>query len=193
MELWAIGAFCATAGFCAKFSDEIAERQIPLPEALAAAVLWGLLAGAMAVGSPLSALFFAMAAGTALAGKLDHPLHIAALLTFAFVVAIFPLTSFNPWLFSLFLVAALADELEIKKGIFGMLSRERLFLPTAAAIGSLLSLDISYFIAVVSFDLFYRFADFVCIRIFPPVASLQPAVPSRPRVPKSKKRARRAK
>ncbi len=166
MEIISLLAICAICGFCAKFSDEVAERKLRLFEAYAPALLYGILAAFAAAGGQAS-LFLAMAVASILSGKIDHPLHIAGLLAFAATIAFLPLATFSPFLFSLFLVAALLDELEIKSRAIALFADRRLLLPTSALVAGIWTGDFIPLLAIVLFDLGYHGGRMATDKLFP--------------------------
>ncbi len=167
MDLLATSVLSGIAGFCAKFSDEASERKVPLFEAVPSSLLWGLLAGLLAAGG-LSSLFFALALASLLAGKFDHPFHFISLAAFILVVFALPMPSFNPWLFSLFLLAALVDELSLPFRPIALLARERLWLWAATLIAGVWTGEWIFLFAIVSFDALYRAGGYLSARLFPP-------------------------
>lgn len=173
MDVWVILAACAVAGFCAKFSDEIAERRIPLKEAIAAALLWGIISGLLSVSTVLSSLFFAMAVASILAAKFDHELHLAALGIFILIILVLPVGYFNAWLFSIFLVAALLDEIELPIRGLKLFTNERLLLPATALVAGVWTGEWIFALAVIVFDLGYRASDAAAHRFFGPAPALQ--------------------
>jgi hypothetical protein len=179
-------ALCALAGFCAKLVDERVDSRLPLPliGAIIGAILYGAAIGGLTTSTALSSLFLALAVAAILAGKFNHPLHILGLLAFTLVLVVRPMVSFDPWLFSLFLVLGLLDELELKLlRPLAFLNEQRLWTPIGAlalaiwdgfgpamaaawktldgGITALLMQNGSLFLlAIVAFDLAYRFADY---------------------------------
>ena len=155
--------FSAIAGFFAKTTDEGAENPPPFPSFvfILAALAYGIILGCLAVSSPLSSLFLALAISAILAAKIDHPFHILGLCAFAGMIIFFQIAAFDPWLFSLFLAASLFDELALPLGrLLGRLSNERLYTPLAALAVLLAGGEWIFFAAIVSFDIAYRMAKF---------------------------------
>jgi len=187
MDYLVVLASCAVAGFCAKFSDEIAERRIPMKEAVAAALLWGAISGLLSSATPLSSLFFAMAVASILAAKFDHELHLAALGIFAAIIFILPVAYFSPWLFSIFLVAALLDEIELPVGGLKLFTDQRLLLPAAALVAGVWTGEWIFALAVIVFDLGYRGADAAAHRFFGRAILVAPTASMKKRAAKKRK------
>lgn len=171
MGLAAILAMSAFCGFCAKFADEVADRKLPAAEGYAAALLYGILAGLLVASGQLSSLFLAMAAATMLAGKFDHRLHFAGLITFGIMLLVFPLQAFSPFLFSFFLVAALLDELELKIRPVAMFADRRLLLPLCALIAAIWTSELLFLFAILFFDSGYIFSGKATEMLFRPHAA----------------------
>ena len=168
-------AASALAGFCAKVVDEIADlgldirrkkKYVPfyfLPILLA--IIYGAALAWLSSQTLLSSLFIAMAIASLLAGKIDHPYHVLGVGVFALLVWLMPPTVLDPWLFCLFLVSGLLDELELggmAHGLFAFLNRERLWTPLAA-LGAFIVLGVPllYLLALVVFDAAYRFGGWL--------------------------------
>ncbi len=164
-------AASALAGFCAKVVDEFAERgqlwrknktKFFLPALpILLAVIYGAALGWVSSQTLLSSLFIALAIASLLAGKIDHRYHMIGAGVFAVVLLLMPPTVLDPWLFCLFLVSGLLDELELggmARGPAALLNRERLWTPIAALGAAwLLAAPLLYLLALVAFDLAYRF------------------------------------
>lgn len=175
MDIFILVAMAAAAGFCAKFADEITERAVPLSEAVAAALLWGLLLGMLASSDELSAIIFAMALGTAFAGKIDHNLHIAGFAAFVAVIVLLPVRMFDPWLFSGFLVLAIIDEIRLPFRFLRLLGDRRLWLPLGALLVWIWTGAWAYFAFIAGFDVAYYFGSLAATRLFPPQAAAKAA------------------
>lgn len=167
-------AVSALAGFCAKVADEIAEHGLSrrkkkyapiffLPILLA--ILYGAALGWLSSQTLLSSLFIALAVASLLSGKIDHPYHVLGAAVFALVVWLMPPVVLDPWLFCLFLVSGLLDELELggmARGLVAFLNRERLWTPLAALGAAVfLSAPLLYLLALVAFDAAYRFGGWL--------------------------------
>lgn len=165
--MFAILSFSALAGLFSKLADEASEGKwkVPIFFPFAAAILYGLLAGYLTSTTALSSLFLALAVSAALARKIDHWLHLLGLSIFALVLLLTPLHSFDVWVFSLFLVLGLLDELELRlPGLLGFLNHERLWVPLGAVLIGLWSGVWLYLAAILAFDIFYRLAGWVAAR-----------------------------
>lgn len=163
--LFEIG-LAALAGAAAKIVDEASEGHRALHPALAGAlaILYGATLGWLAVSTPLSSLFIALALASLLAGKIDHPYHILGAGVFALAIGLYPIASFEPWLFCLFLVAGLFDELDLPLGPLRGVGTQRLWTPLSAlgvfvAFGQALPGA-----AIVGFDLAYRTVEWLMRR-----------------------------
>ncbi|VVC02035.1 Uncharacterised protein [uncultured archaeon] len=164
----------AIAGFCAKIVDEIAERKLNVGVALPLllAMLYGLSLGWLASQTLLGPLLLALAAASMLAGKIDHPYHLLGAVCFAAMFAFLPLLTFEPWLFALFLLSGLLDELNIGRpasGTLALLNTERLWTPLAALSAWLfLGATPLFILAIVCFDIAYRFGRW-CVELRYPI------------------------
>ena len=167
-------AASALAGFCAKVVDEIAERgllgrkkrYVPfyfLP--LLLAVVYGAALAWVSSQTLLSSLFIALAIASLLAGKIDHTYHIVGTGVFALLLILMPPTVLDSWLFCLFLVSGLLDELELggmARGLVAFFNRERLWTPLAALLAFvMLGAPLLYLLALVAFDAAYRFGGWL--------------------------------
>ncbi|MDE1797796.1 MAG: hypothetical protein KGH63_00130 [Candidatus Micrarchaeota archaeon] len=185
--LWLL--LCALAGFCAKLVDERVDSALPIPAITAAllALLYGAAAGILATSTPLSSLFIALAVSALLANKLDHPLHLLGLLAFTAVLLARPISSFDVWLFSLFLALGLLDELKLRLlRPLAVLNEQRLWVPAGclalalwdatspalnwsnlpATFSSLSEHGLLFLLAIVCFDAAYRLAGAMAQKAF---------------------------
>ena len=173
-------ALCAIAGFCAKVVDEFSDmkimtmmrgkfegmRKAALPAIpIILAVIYGASLGWLSATTLLSSLFIALAIASLLAGKIDHEYHMLGAAVFAAVLLVMSITVLDPWLFSLFLVTGLMDELEmggVTRGVGGLLNRERLWTPLAAmTVFVFYSAPLIYLLALIAFDAAYRFGGWL--------------------------------
>lgn len=156
-------ALSAVCGFFAKLCDDTSDKNLPIAPAFAAifAIIYGAGLGVLSALTPLSSLFIALAIANLLASKINSTYHIIGAAAFALAVVVMPMGYFDPWLFSLFLIAGLFDELEFKfSKVAKFASEQRLFVPAAAIAASIWSANIVYFAAIVAFDLAYRAAEY---------------------------------
>lgn len=167
-------AASALAGFCAKVVDEMAERGLfwrkkkyaalfLIPILLA--IIYGAALAWVSSQTLLSSLFIALAVASLLAGKIDHPYHMIGAAVFALVLLLMPPVVLDPWLFCLFLVSGLLDELELggmARGLVAFFNRERLWTPLAA-LGAfvVLGAPLFYLLALIAFDAAYRFGGWL--------------------------------
>ncbi len=174
-------AASALGGFCAKVADECADRRLPLPSIIpiSLAILYGALIGWLTSYTLLSSLFIALALASLLSGKINHPYHLLGAAVFTLVLVAFPTIAFEPWLFCLFLVSGLLDELELggmARGPLAFLNSERLWTPLAALLAVLfLGAPLLFLLALVLFDITYRFGGWVVALEYPPKPVRAPA------------------
>ena len=173
-------ALCAIAGFCAKVVDELTQARIferisnklgsikkkifpALPIMLA--IIYGAALGWLSATTLLSSLFIALAIASLLAGKIDNLHHLLGAGVFAAVLLVMSISVLDPWLFSLFLVTGLLDELELggmTKGVAAFFNRERLWTPLAAlAVFVFYTTPLIYLLALLVFDAAYRFGGWL--------------------------------
>ena len=107
----------------------------------------------------------ALAIASLLAGKIDHTYHIVGTGVFALLLILMPPTVLDSWLFCLFLVSGLLDELELggmARGLVAFFNRERLWTPLAALLAFvMLGAPLLYLLALVAFDAAYRFGGWL--------------------------------
>ncbi|MFH1307151.1 MAG: hypothetical protein ABIH83_05880 [Candidatus Micrarchaeota archaeon] len=163
----------AFSGFCTKISDDASDKKLNLPLVIPAltSIFYGAALGILAISTPLSSLFLALAIASILTGKINTYFHILGLIVFTIFILFLPLSYFNIWLFSIFLVSGIFDELSLSLGKFvKFLSSERLFTPIASLLVFLLTGQYLFLFAIVSFDISYRFArNMLKTSHFPPV------------------------
>ncbi len=160
-------ALALIAGFLAKTCDEQSERGLPYPAILfyAAALAYGAILGWLSVSTALSSLFLALALAAILSRKIDHPIHVLGIAAFGAVLIWQPMAQFDAWAFSLFLLAGLLDELELKLGrIFTLIGEQRLWTPLAALALMLYGGQYLFLVAIVAFDAAYRFSAWLIER-----------------------------
>ena len=156
-----IGA-SAIAGALAKMADDYQDRglKLPLVLALLIALLYGLILGALSSFTILSSLFLALAIANILTQKIDG-IHIFALCVFASVIIYSGISYFNPFIFSLFLVSGLLDELALARPKFLVpFFENRLTTPLFALFTLLYFQEPVYLIVILSFDILYKLTDY---------------------------------
>lgn len=176
----------AIAGFCAKIVDEMSERKLGVAVVwpILLAIIYGLSMGWLASQTLLGPLLLALAAASILAGKIDHPYHVLGAACFAAMFAFLPLLTFEPWLFALFLLSGLFDELNLgrpARGPLALLNAERLWTPLAA-LGAWLFLGATplFILAIVAFDIAYRFGRW-CVELRYPIVVSRASAKARAR------------
>ena len=178
----------AIAGFCAKVVDETIERRLAIAATVTIilAAIYGILMGWLTSQTLLSPLLLALAAASLLAGKIDHPYHLIGAACFAVVVGSLSLLTFDPWFFALFLVSGLLDELELgPRAPWAILNRERLWTPLAALAAALLwGASPLFILAIVCFDIAYRFGQWCMELKFP--QSVAAPIAAKPRARRRK-------
>lgn len=154
----------AISGFCAKLSDEVADRGIKLNPliALVSSILYGCGLGLLTTYTSLSSIILALAISTLVAGKINHRLHLVGLLVFTIIVVSNPIQLFDYRLFCIFFILSLVDELELKsKGPLNLLLTQRILTPIGAFILFLWSGQYIFLLFILSFDIAYRTADYL--------------------------------
>ncbi|MFH0927153.1 MAG: hypothetical protein V1822_01090, partial [Candidatus Micrarchaeota archaeon] len=168
LSLFQFLAASAIAGALAKLADDYQDKRLNIAPgvALIAAILYGAILGILSAFTPLASLFLALAIANALAKKLDG-IHLAGFGAFSAIIIFAGLSYFDPYIFSLFLVCGLFDELSLKRPkILAQFFENRLATPAAALFILIHSAEPIYLGAIISFDILYRLAGFAAPKIF---------------------------
>jgi len=153
----------AIAGALAKIADDYQDKGLSLPPILAIfiSILYGVILGLLSAYTPLASLFIALAIANALTQKIDG-IHIIGFCAFAAVIIYTGLSYFDPYIFSLFLICGLFDELALKRPkILTLLFENRLITPIGALLIFIYTQEPLYLAAILSFDIFYRLLQYL--------------------------------